>query len=476
MLMSNNLSKMTKDGELLNLVAFYVQNASILYQDKNSLSQITKKYIPISLTKDQVSKIKNEIDELMFMLAAVCYKGADEKTASLVTDKVEKNYFNLLPTFKYFGYGKIFFDGLFWKGDIAGIIHRWLQLSDTKSYEYLTTSFQGRVIVMRDNFEGQTLVVDTLSDGSYYVGPKANIEIAEENIKKRRALKTLQNIESGVFGAIGYGLGGDKGSDFGAMVDSVAPIAAGAITQRFKPDAPSGASGPRAAVTEPLTKNEQAQLRSSETPIKPSSPEPPSTLAAKPTGVLVTPVTPTTRATVGTTVVAAARMTGSDSKMTEAAKPVIIESKGAARQSSSLVSATARTERSLTTAIRADIGETEAYKEAVVRQGEIGLQRPFGANVGGVDFITARRNSNGQIELIATDVKTTTVGKFPTPETQLPGSWKTEIGKEIADGKLDLGNKALEGEIKSAFAEGRITMRQINVDYSMAGQGKISGF
>jgi hypothetical protein len=80
------------------------------------------------------------------------------------------------------------------------------------------------------------------------------------------------------------------------------------------------------------------------------------------------------------------------------------------------VSARAETDRSFITAIRADIGEAEAYKQALHRRGEIGLQRPLGVNVSGVDFITAARNPKGQMEIIVTDVKTraTPTSRFPS--------------------------------------------------------------
>jgi hypothetical protein len=48
----------------------------------------------------------------------------------------------------------------------------------------------------------------------------------------------------------------------------------------------------------------------------------------------------------------------------------------------------------------------------------------MGANVPGVDFITA--TSDGS-EIIVTDVKTSEVGRFPAAKNQIPGSWQTEV-------------------------------------------------
>ena len=162
------------------------------------------------------------------------------------------------------------------------------------------------------------------------------------------------------------------------------------------------------------------------------------------------------------------------------------------------VSARARTERSFRTAIRADIGESEAYKQALLR-GEIGLQRPLGANVRGVDFITAVRDGANEIkEIVCTDVKTSEVGRFPAPKTIIPGTWRNEVLDAVAPHRLKLrvsitdvsGSPphhlplpqtpaelaALESRIVQAARQGHIRLRQLNADYSGSGQGRISGW
>ena len=77
-------------------------------------------------------------------------------------------------------------------------------------------------------------------------------------------------------------------------------------------------------------------------------------------------------------------------------------------------SAPAQTARSAITGIRADVGEATGWRMALLR-GEIGLQAPLGANVRGPDFLTAEVDASGQVTLIVTDVKTSTVGRFPAP-------------------------------------------------------------
>lgn len=152
----------------------------------------------------------------------------------------------------------------------------------------------------------------------------------------------------------------------------------------------------------------------------------------------------------------------------------ILESEGAAPRSGQFQSASAQTARSLKTAIRADIGEVEAYKVALAQR-EIGLQRPGGANLPGEDFITAGRNANGEMVVYVNDAKTSTIGKFPKPETgPLPRTWQQAVQDAVGPQRLKLPNNAqLEAEIRDAVAKGRVVRRQVNVNYSPAGQGTI---
>lgn len=157
--------------------------------------------------------------------------------------------------------------------------------------------------------------------------------------------------------------------------------------------------------------------------------------------------------------------------------PQIIESAGASPKGGQFQSASAQTQKSMATAIRADIGESEAYK-AALRNGEIGLERPQGTNVGGRgDFITARKTPSGDYEIVVTDVKTRTTetSKFPKPKTSMPGSWGVQVRDAISSARLKLGDPALEKAIVKAADEGRIWSRQVNVDYSPTGGGSITG-
>jgi Domain of unknown function (DUF4157) len=138
-------------------------------------------------------------------------------------------------------------------------------------------------------------------------------------------------------------------------------------------------------------------------------------------------------------------------------------------------SASAQTQRSLITGIRADEGEAAAWRGALSR-GEIGLQAPTGSNVPGGDFYTAEIDASGQVTLVANDVKLSTIGRFPTPATTVKPTWQAELQAAIAPGRLNLGDPPLENAIRAAFAAGRVRIRQLNADYSPAGGGTITGY
>ncbi len=144
------------------------------------------------------------------------------------------------------------------------------------------------------------------------------------------------------------------------------------------------------------------------------------------------------------------------------------------------VSATAKSSSAMATSIRADMGEAEAYRQALQR-GEIGLQRPIGANSPGADFITVKRGANGDPEIIVTDVKTTTTGRAPpTPKQSLPKDWIKEVDDAI--GRLSLGDSDCAAAIQKVYDTGtwkNQKPRQLHVNYasdSSSGAATISGW
>jgi RHS repeat-associated protein len=162
---------------------------------------------------------------------------------------------------------------------------------------------------------------------------------------------------------------------------------------------------------------------------------------------------------------------------TPTARPQPLESRGASTRGATFQAASAKTNRSVNTAIRPDIAESQVYGTCIFILGEIGLQRPVGANIPGADLITARRNALGEIQILVTDVKASIRGVFPRPASGSPKQeWMAEVEKAISPERLNLGNPALEAEIRSAYDSGRVSLRQVNVDYSPKGQGRMSGF
>lgn len=150
------------------------------------------------------------------------------------------------------------------------------------------------------------------------------------------------------------------------------------------------------------------------------------------------------------------------------------------------------TPRSFATAIKADVGESEAYKAALLR-GEIGLQRPMGVNVRGADFITAICAASGEWEVICTDVKTSLRGSFPPEKKYLRGDWLAEARAAKTKPRLRLAARLTDVKGASALlppdpaklqqieeaiiaAPVRPRPRQLNANYSPAGQGVITGW
>ena len=105
------------------------------------------------------------------------------------------------------------------------------------------------------------------------------------------------------------------------------------------------------------------------------------------------------------------------------------------------------------------------------------MERPQGANVAGRgDFITARVSPDGQIEIVVTDVKsrTSATSAFPPQADSMPVAWGQQIRDAISPARLNLNNPALEQQIRAAYTDGRVAFRQVNVDYSTAGGGRMT--
>ncbi|HWL93695.1 MAG TPA: hypothetical protein VNT79_09170, partial [Phycisphaerae bacterium] len=136
-------------------------------------------------------------------------------------------------------------------------------------------------------------------------------------------------------------------------------------------------------------------------------------------------------------------------------------------------SASAQTPKSMTTGIRADLGETTAYNARLAR-GEIGLERPQGSNVTGPDYITAQRDPDGTIWINVGDAKSrvSETSRFGRTKSSLPQTWSNAVSDALSPTRLNLGDPALEQAIRTAWLQGRVRIRQDNVDFSPSGQGR----
>lgn len=154
------------------------------------------------------------------------------------------------------------------------------------------------------------------------------------------------------------------------------------------------------------------------------------------------------------------------------ASGVQMESLGASPRGAVFVSASAQTERSMITAIGADVAESNSYLWALQR-GEYGLSRAAGANRIGADSITAAR-VDGRMTIFVNDAKYSTTGAYPAAGSAMPKSWWRETWSAVSSGRLDLGDAALEAEIREAFFAGRVQMRQLNVANLPSGQVSVT--
>lgn len=160
----------------------------------------------------------------------------------------------------------------------------------------------------------------------------------------------------------------------------------------------------------------------------------------------------------------------------------VAESAGAAPGGPGIITGRAQTPQSIVTAIIADKGESMGYQAALAR-GEYGLQRPLGANVPGSDFITASvervTTPEGGLTLQATiflnDAKISGVPRFPTPAGIAKPSWLAEVQAAVAPDRLSLPDGAVEEAIRRAAAEGRVRLRQVEIDYSSGYAGTVEG-
>ena len=80
--------------------------------------------------------------------------------------------------------------------------------------------------------EDTSPILAALPDGTGFVGTRRQYNAAAHRQRVERSLRTLSNIAGGIGGAVGYGLGGDEGSDVGSGRRRRAHQPGGAAQQR----------------------------------------------------------------------------------------------------------------------------------------------------------------------------------------------------------------------------------------------------
>jgi hypothetical protein len=154
--------------------------------------------------------------------------------------------------------------------DFDGALAKWMQKNPMRQMRIRIPTPEE--MEARDN----EVILAALPDGTGYIGTRRGFRANVQSQKAARALRTVDNIRSGIFGTIGYALGGDEGSDLGANFDALAGAAAGiagarqSVRQNTTPaPRPSSANIGRASTSVLPPKNVAAPLESEPLSTKP---------------------------------------------------------------------------------------------------------------------------------------------------------------------------------------------------------------
>lgn len=166
-----------------------------------------------------------------------------------------KNEAQLYPLLQPYGYTGCWVDEGAYLRDFDSASVRWSQATGNRLPPVMV-----RIVELNPN----EVILDALPDGTGYIGPRYGFRLAYDRQVVQRFLRTGNNIRGGLFGAIGYGLGGDAGSDLGAAFDGLASATAGTARARAHNQAISSTPPPRPTVTSsaPSTTREGNRLTS----------------------------------------------------------------------------------------------------------------------------------------------------------------------------------------------------------------------
>jgi hypothetical protein len=152
-------------------------------------------------------------------------------------------------------------------------------------------------------------------------------------------------------------------------------------------------------------------------------------------------------------------------------------------EGANISTATAQTNRSITTSIRAQTAEIAGY-DARLWSGEIGIIAPSGSNVPGLDYFTVTPLPEGGYAFHVVDMKSrVSQNAFGQVSPSMRDSWLKAADRAIE--QLDLGNPQLEQEIRDAWEASRATATPVRdtMDFgpqagrvtALAGEGHAGG-
>jgi RHS repeat-associated protein len=143
-------------------------------------------------------------------------------------------------------------------------------LRDILTRHDLYSSSTGVPVVMFQNENQVVLMADSRGNG--YIGPRSIVtrQIATANLGYQ--MQVGENIRGGLFGAIGYGLGGERGSYAGAVMDGLTMAAGGTAAARQTNRAISATPPPSDRVTQEPVRRAQASGPSAAAAPTPSAP------------------------------------------------------------------------------------------------------------------------------------------------------------------------------------------------------------
>jgi len=150
--------------------------------------------------------------------------------------------------------------------------------------------------------------------------------------------------------------------------------------------------------------------------------------------------------------------------------------KAGGEKGSNFISATAEDPAAVnTTSIPADVAEAASYKVLVKDQGEIGILRPLGSNVKGVDSITAKIefNTKGEptrAQIFLNDATTPGAAKFEKP-THMEWKGALERALTVRDGEPPLfSDPKIDAALQDALRRGDVFVRIVRVQHSPGGK------